>query len=311
MHKNILVIDDDKTLQHLLGGIFEKEGYVTLSAGNGREGLAVLQVEKVDLIVLDILMPIMDGFEFFKELKLNPLTHDIPVLVLTVRTKMEDAFMSLGAEAFMAKPVNREKLLTEIKEILDHAHVKRLPSKEKSTNPNSDMPSVVSRSQLEKINGTLNSEPRQILVAGAVDKVVGFMVDSFKEKGYTAEVVNNSDDLISKATRYQPDVILLEINLDATSVHEVTTALEKIAGYRPLILLYSVFQTRENEKNSILDTLYNNQYKKPVKRKLFGFGKKNRLPGGEPSQANPMVHYLGAFHKESFLNKVGRYFPLK
>lgn len=304
MKKNILIIDDDPTIRHLLGRLLEKEGYHTLEAANGQEGFGVVQTQAVHLIILDILMPIMDGFTFFKELKINSMTHHIPVLVLTVRKQMEDSFMALGADAFMGKPFNSEKLLSEIKMILNHgaAPAEPNPALLQKTGGDYVMPPPVSSLQPVKTQG--QSIPKHVLIAGSMDEVVNFMAGNFKQLGCSVTIASSGEEVVQKALELEPEIILLEINMDAMSVHDITEALKQNPHFRPHILLYSVFMTRETEKNSILKTLYRKDLNNAHSVEPAGDAPQESLEG------NPLIHYLGAFHKESFISKISRLFPL-
>ena len=119
--KTVLVIDDDPGAVELVKGILEKVGCEVMSAGDGKEGLSKISITKPSLIIADVLMPHMDGFAFFKELKKNKETETIPVLILTIRKNMEDSFMAMGADGFTVKPVETEALLAKVSQLLTRA----------------------------------------------------------------------------------------------------------------------------------------------------------------------------------------------
>jgi len=111
MPKNILIVDDEKDLLELAKRKLERSGYKVLTAENGEQGLEIVNNKNLDLIVTDIVMPIMDGYTFFKEVKKSKGAKNIPVIVLTARSSMEDSFRALGADEFLAKPFNANELL--------------------------------------------------------------------------------------------------------------------------------------------------------------------------------------------------------
>ena len=86
----MLAVDDDANTLRLLGEILRSSGYEPLSAASGKEALAILSRSKVDAILLDLLMPEMDGFEVLHEVKRNPKLCDIPILVLTAKELTEE-----------------------------------------------------------------------------------------------------------------------------------------------------------------------------------------------------------------------------
>ncbi|MBF0485739.1 MAG: response regulator [Candidatus Omnitrophica bacterium] len=118
MPKKILLIDDDRLNITLLKFSLKEKRFDVISAGNGREGLEMVKVEKPDLIVLDIMMPEMSGFEFMNELKALPSGRDIPVIMLTANENMQDVFFSEGVKGYFVKPIDPPKLEAKIRQVL-------------------------------------------------------------------------------------------------------------------------------------------------------------------------------------------------
>ena len=116
----ILVVDDEEDVRNLLGLIFRDAGYEVITAINGKEALQKAKNEKPDLIFLDILMPVMDGFEACAQLKRDPITRDIFVAFLTAKDMPQDWDRGLQSEAdvYIAKPFNNERLLFVARELL-------------------------------------------------------------------------------------------------------------------------------------------------------------------------------------------------
>ncbi|OGX30693.1 MAG: hypothetical protein A3D27_01600 [Omnitrophica WOR_2 bacterium RIFCSPHIGHO2_02_FULL_46_37] len=115
MAKKILLIDDNRLTREINGSVLEQAGYKIVSAGDGSQGLKKLEEEKIDLIILDLIMPGIDGFEFLKLCKKNPLTQHIPVAVLTIRDSPQDIETAkrLGAEVCLIKHKMRPKALLD------------------------------------------------------------------------------------------------------------------------------------------------------------------------------------------------------
>lgn len=119
----ILVCDDDKHTRMLLRTILENAGYTITIAANGIEALEVLEKEHIDLIVLDIMMPKMDGYEFTKLVRENNST--LPILMVTAKIMLPDekkGYM-VGTDDYITKPIDEEKLLLHIKALLRRAHI--------------------------------------------------------------------------------------------------------------------------------------------------------------------------------------------
>ncbi|MDP8212760.1 MAG: response regulator [Candidatus Zapsychrus exili] len=116
--KKILIVDDERDLLDVLATRFRANGYETVTAENGAEGLKVWQEEKPDLIVLDIMMPGMDGYTFLQELKTIDNINPIPIIMLTAKQDMEEIFQVEGVAAYMTKPFDTEELLGKIADLL-------------------------------------------------------------------------------------------------------------------------------------------------------------------------------------------------
>ncbi|MDR1677704.1 MAG: response regulator [Deltaproteobacteria bacterium] len=116
----ILIVDDDELIHKLLGAILQKAGFECLDALSGREGLDIAKQEKPELIILDIMMPEMDGFEVMRALKSNPITSSVPVIFLSGKFHNREKAMAreLGAADFMEKPFERSELLARVKTYL-------------------------------------------------------------------------------------------------------------------------------------------------------------------------------------------------
>lgn len=113
----ILVVDDQTSAAEMLNRLFTANGYEVLNAYNGEEALKAARQEKPDLILLDIMMPGMDGFEVLKFLRDTPSTADIPTIFITARSEMSDIEhgLRLGADDYIPKPVKPRELLARAK----------------------------------------------------------------------------------------------------------------------------------------------------------------------------------------------------
>ncbi len=112
---NILVVDDNKGVLEFLLLLLSKHGLSVIGAASGRECLEVVNTRQVDLIILDVMMPLMDGLQVCQELK--RLRPSLPVILLTARDDMmtRAAAMDLGVSEFVAKPVNNRDLLNRVR----------------------------------------------------------------------------------------------------------------------------------------------------------------------------------------------------
>jgi len=114
--KKVLVIDDEPAMHRLVQIILEVEGFQIVGMGDQDETRRSIASGKPDLIILDIMMPEVDGFEILRMLKGDQETRDIPVIVLTVRNMEEDVrkAMALGADIYMTKPFQPSELVDAV-----------------------------------------------------------------------------------------------------------------------------------------------------------------------------------------------------
>ena len=117
--KKILVVDDEPEFVDMLKIRLEANDYAVVTAANGKEGVEKAAAEKPDLILLDILMPEMDGYSALKELKANNQTRGIPVIVVTAKSKMQGLFLVEGINDYVVKPFEADDLLLRIKRVVD------------------------------------------------------------------------------------------------------------------------------------------------------------------------------------------------
>ncbi len=115
--KKILVIDDDAAMVAAVQARLEANGYSVISASHGEEGLEKAKSECPDLIILDVVMPTMDGYTFVRELRKTPIANEIPVVILSGRDKMKDLFELEGINDFLLKPYQGQDLLNKIEEL--------------------------------------------------------------------------------------------------------------------------------------------------------------------------------------------------
>ncbi|MFN8411775.1 MAG: response regulator [Anaerolineales bacterium] len=181
MAEKILIVDDDLDTLRLVGLMLQKIGYQISAASNGAQGLAKALEERPDLILLDVMMPDMDGYEVTRRLRRNPATVSIPILMFTAKTQLDDkvAGFEVGADDYLTKPTHPTEL---------QSHVKALLARSGSKGFSTDDPSSDSQ-----------KEHRGFLI-GVLSARGGLGVSSFA-----------SNLAASLSTHIQDDVILAEL----------------------------------------------------------------------------------------------------
>lgn len=120
---HILVVDDDKNTRRLLKAVIENNGYRVSTAENGEQALEIMDKEVIELVVLDIMMPKMDGYEFTKVLR--SVNNNLPILMLSAKQMPDDkrkGFL-VGTDDYMTKPVDEVEMLLRIKALLRRAKI--------------------------------------------------------------------------------------------------------------------------------------------------------------------------------------------
>lgn len=120
MERKILIVEDSPTEMHILKGILAEGGYEVLTAENGEQGVEAARSEKPALILMDVVMPGMNGFQATRQLSKDPETADIPVIMVTTKDQETDKMwgMRQGASAYLVKPVKAPELLSKVRELL-------------------------------------------------------------------------------------------------------------------------------------------------------------------------------------------------
>ena len=241
MPARILVVDDAPLNVKLLTLKLEHEHYVVSTAANGLEALAKIEVEKPDIVLLDVLMPRLDGFETCRRIRADPVTAHIPVVMVTALEDVDDLVRGLeaGADDFLTRPINDIALMARIRSQLRQKRYYE---------------SILEQSMIDPLTGAFNCRyleahvPRLIARCRTAHKPIAVLmidVDHFKqindEHGHAAgnqvlkEIVNRitsalrPSDLVARMGGEEFAVVMPETDLDAG--HRIAERLRsRIAG---------------------------------------------------------------------------------
>ena len=126
-NKRILCIEDEAEMIDLIRLILSRRGYEVQGANGGKEGIDLVRQEKPDLVLLDLMMPDMDGWEVYQQMKADEATRDIPVIVVTAKAQSIDKVLGLHiakVDDYIAKPFSPQELLTSVEEVLGRKKAK-------------------------------------------------------------------------------------------------------------------------------------------------------------------------------------------
>jgi len=110
--RQVLIVDDERHTVRLLQSVLERIGIKVFTAFDGIEALEKIHAESIDLVLLDVMMPGMDGFQVLKEIRTNPETEDLRVIMLTAKAQDKDLFQGFhyGADMYLTKPFNPKEI---------------------------------------------------------------------------------------------------------------------------------------------------------------------------------------------------------
>ena len=117
----VLIVDDSRTAIHMLKQVLLQGGYKTLEAPNGENGIHIAKENHPDLILMDVVMPGMNGFQATREIRKNPSTENIPIIMVSGNQQATDQIWGtrLGANEFIPKPVSRQELFQKVETLLN------------------------------------------------------------------------------------------------------------------------------------------------------------------------------------------------
>jgi len=173
-YKTILVVDDDAHIRELLRQELEAEGYAVQEAKDGMDAISQVKTTKPDLIVLDVMMPQINGFDVAAVLKNNPQTMGIPIIILSIIEDKERGYR-LGIDRYLKKPINREELLNDIGMLLSQ--------------------------------GISN---KKVLVVDKDASNVKVLSEVLQSQGYAVTEAYNGQECIDKALSVKPDMIIVD-----------------------------------------------------------------------------------------------------
>jgi DNA-binding response OmpR family regulator len=127
MPKEILIVDDEPSIVIPIQFLMEQQGYSVLVAENGEDALDVIYKYKPDLILLDIMLPRIDGYEVCEIVRLNPEYRNVKIIFLTAKGREVEIAkgLALGADAYITKPFSNTELVAKVKELLDNTNENR------------------------------------------------------------------------------------------------------------------------------------------------------------------------------------------
>ncbi len=196
MIKKILYAEDERDVLDVVRKRLSTGGFEVFPAENGKDAYDLTVKHNPDLIITDVMMPVMNGFEFCKALKHNEQTKQIPIIVLTAKANMEDSFIFLGVNDFLRKPFQFEQLEVKIKDRLS-------------------------------LTAAMHTSKTKILfhcVKPAAMTAARTLIESVPQ--WSSKFVNTGAEVLARAQEFVPEVIVLDLFMSDMPVYEVTAQLK-------------------------------------------------------------------------------------
>jgi len=213
----ILVVDDEQNTVHVLALILEQEGYEVLKATDGLQAMEAITHHAPDLVLTDVLMPVMDGYALYKKLKESPETAHLPVVVMSAHGAMVDTFEAVGVDRFLEKPVDKQLLLTTIEALLRSAR-----------------PYCPRRVQ-------------RILVAGTYPEILDHMAECAQHLGCEVIRAATAADVLRKSLDFKESILVIDVQMEqGVSSADVIRSVRLLPEFREIpILVYTYFRVAD------------------------------------------------------------------
>ena len=215
--QKILVVEDDRDLALLLRRQLESEGFQVLLAGTGEDALWLAREAQPHLVTLDIMLPDIDGFVVLEELKTNPVTSAIPVVIVSVLAESEKGF-ALGAVDYVVKPFLEQELLETVHNALSYLETSR---------------------------------PHKLVVADDDRHVLDQMEQALSLHGYEVWAAADGQEALDRAKEIEPDLILLDVGMPVMDGYEVVRRLKKDERTRPIPVIVTTDSPVDRERERV------------------------------------------------------------
>jgi len=216
----IIVIDDDYAINELIKVNLELQGYQVLQAYNGTEGFALVKQENPSLIVLDVMMPEVDGYTVAKRIRQCPETEGIPIIMLTAMSQLNDkvAGFDIGVDDYLTKPFELEELIVRVRALLKRT--RQIPD------------SLAVRDLLTYKEVTLIPETYSVEISGKVQKLTPIEFDIFNLLFQNHGTMVSAQKLLKEIWGYEPDDSVETIRVH---IRHLRSKIDKISGDKKYI----------------------------------------------------------------------------
>lgn len=234
MTARVLIVDDIPTNVRLLEARLTAEYYEVISASSGAQALHICQTQDVDIVLLDVMMPEMDGFEVCRRLKASPKTHHLPVLMITALDQPSDRVQGLeaGADDFLSKPVDDTQLMARVKSLV------RLKSLTDELRARAMTGQQIAIEDALRAMDSISANGGNILIIDT-DRRHAERIQSYLSSDHTVDILTEPADAVFQVTGASYELALVSMSLDDFDPLRVCSQVRTVDHSRnlPIILL--------------------------------------------------------------------------
>ena len=201
-HEKILIIEDEGTVRTMLTAKLEEAGYLVFQADDGDSGYQIAKSVRPDLIISDILMPQMDGNQLMKKLRESAFGKDIPFIILSARSQMQDYFELMEVDDFIVKPFEPENFLERVGKVLDKYR--------------------------KKMSVDHLAERKKILIFDDEDQAYAQFRKILMDHHYEVDNARTLEECLKRGDLFNPDLVALRFLLDRVSGDKLVSALKEV-----------------------------------------------------------------------------------
>ena len=261
MTARVLIVDDIPTNVRLLEARLTAEYFDVVTAHSGPEALEMLETSEVDIILLDVMMPVMDGFEVCRRLKANPKTHHVPVLMITALDQPSDRVKGLeaGADDFLTKPVDDMQLMARVKSL------SRLKSLTDELRERAMTGQQLAIEDAIRAMDTISSHGGQVLIIDTdrrhAERVQGYLSDDHK-----VDILTEPADAVFQVTGAKYELALVSMSLNDFDPLRVASQIRTVEHSRNLPIILMADDGDKPKVVRALDLGVNDFISRPIER---------------------------------------------
>lgn len=245
---SILVVDDERENLELLEGVLSSTSHAVRMAGGGREALQAVETEVPDLILLDLMMPGVSGFEVCEMLRADPRTARIPIIIITALAQLgvKERALALGADDYLTKPIQRADVLARVEAMLRVRHLRQDLDRTLAYLHELEIARHSHRRQtLEEMGVSLAAPVREgegsaapmVLVVDDEELTRQFYGDLLVERGFRVVAVANGAEAVATVAKHSFEAVVLDIMMPELSGLEALEQIRRIAPDLPVVIL--------------------------------------------------------------------------